>query len=38
MTDGFEILVGADLFMGDEGTFGAYHQNDSVYAKLKYSF
>jgi hypothetical protein len=38
MTDGFEILVGADLFMGDEGTFGAYDENDSVYAKLKYSF
>ncbi len=38
MTDGFEILVGADLFMGDEGTFGVYHENDSVYAKVKYSF
>ncbi len=38
MADGFEILVGADLFMGDEGTFGAYDGNDSVYAKLKYSF
>ncbi len=38
MADGFEVLVGADLFMGDEGTFGAYHENDSVYAKLKYSF
>jgi len=38
IADGFEILVGADLFVGDEGTFGAYHENDSVYAKLKYSF
>ncbi len=38
MTDGFEILVGADLFMGDGGTFGVYHENDSVYAKVKYSF
>jgi len=38
MTDGFEVLVGADLFMGEEGTFGAYDENDSVYAKVKYSF
>ena len=38
MADGFEILVGADVFLGDEGAFGAYDGNDSVYAKLKYSF
>ncbi len=38
VADGFEVLVGADLFMGDEGVFGAYDANDSVYAKLKYSF
>ena len=38
MADGFEILVGADLFIGDEGTFGAYDGNDSVYAKVRYSF
>ncbi len=38
MTDGFEILVGADFFMGEEGMFGAYDANDSVYAKVKYSF
>ncbi len=38
VADGFEILIGADLFIGDEGMFGAYDANDSVYAKLKYSF
>ena len=38
VADGFEVLVGADLFVGDEGTFGAYDGNDSVYAKMKYSF
>ena len=38
VADGFEVLVGADLFVGDEGMFGAYDRNDSVYTKLKYSF
>ena len=38
VADGFEVLFGADLFMGDEGMFGAYDANDSVYTKLKYSF
>ncbi len=38
VADGFEILIGADLFIGDDGMFGVYDANDSVYAKLKYSF
>ena len=38
VADGFEILTGADLFIGDEGMFGVYDSNDSVYAKAKYSF
>ncbi len=38
MADGFEVLVGADFFVGEEGMFGAYDANNSVYAKLKYSF
>ncbi len=38
VADGFELLLGADWFVGNEGMFGAYDANDSVYAKLKYSF
>ena len=38
VADGFEVVVGADLFIGDEGMFGVYDANDSAYAKLKYSF
>ncbi|MFH1502187.1 MAG: DUF1302 family protein [Candidatus Eisenbacteria bacterium] len=38
VADGFEIQFGADLFVGDAGVFGTYDANDSVYAKLKYSF
>lgn len=36
--DGFQIMVGANLFVGDEGQFGEYDKNDMIYTKLKYSF
>lgn len=37
--DGFEILLGANIFTGhSEGWFGQYKKNDMVYAKIKYSF
>ncbi len=38
MADGLEVLFGADLFSGKDGMFGVYHENDLVYAKIKYSF
>ncbi len=38
LTDGFEVLLGANIFTGDAGMFGQYNKNDMVYAKLKYSF
>ncbi len=38
LVDGFEILVGADVFIGDQGMFGDFDENDMVYAKVKYSF
>ncbi len=38
MADGFEVLFGADLFSGKDGMFGVFHENDLVYAKIKYSF
>ncbi len=36
--DGFEILGGANIFIGDTGRFGQYSDNDMLYVKLKYSF
>ncbi len=38
LTDGFEILGGANIFLGDDGSFGQYTDNNMMYAKLKYSF
>ncbi len=37
--DGFSILLGANIFVGDEnGMFGRYQDNSMVYTKIKYSF
>ncbi|TVQ16159.1 MAG: hypothetical protein EA361_04550 [Bacteroidetes bacterium] len=36
--DGFEVLGGANIFLGDTGRFGQYKDNDMVYVKVKYSF
>ena len=38
ISDGVNILLGANIFIGDEGMFGRYDDNDMVYVKLKYSF
>lgn len=38
MTDGFELLLGANVFVGSEGNFGQYDSNDMIYTKIKYSF
>jgi hypothetical protein len=38
ISDGLEILAGANLFIGDQGRFGQYDKNDMVFIKLKYSF
>ncbi len=38
LADGFEILLGANIFVGDEGNFGQYDNNDMVYTKIKYSY
>jgi len=38
-SDAFSILLGANVFVGDEqGMFGRYHDNSMIYTKLKYSF
>jgi hypothetical protein len=36
--DGFEVLGGANIFVGDKGRFGQYKDNDMLYVKFKYSF
>ncbi|MEA1987481.1 MAG: DUF1302 family protein [Candidatus Marinimicrobia bacterium] len=38
LSDGFEVIFGANIFVGDEGKFGNYDDNDMLYAKIKYSF
>lgn len=38
LADGFEILIGANVFVGSEGRFGQYNDNDMIYSKVKYSF
>jgi len=38
LADGLELLLGANIFVGDEGRFGQYDNNDMVYTKIKYSF
>ena len=36
--DSFSLLLGANIFTGDKGSFGQFKNNDMVYMKLKYSF
>lgn len=38
LADGFELMAGANLFVGNEGRFGQYDDNDMLYLKLKYNF
>lgn len=38
LADGFEVLLGANLFSGSSGNFGQYSGNDMGYFKIKYSF
>jgi hypothetical protein len=38
LADGFKILAGVNIFVGSEGSFGQYNDNDMVYSKVKYSF
>jgi hypothetical protein len=38
LVDGFELLLGANIFVGSAGRFGVYDKNDIGYTKIKYSF
>jgi len=38
-SDGFSILLGSNIFVGDErGMFGRYGDNSMIYTKIKYNF
>jgi len=36
--DGFNVLFGANIFLGDKGNFGQYNENDMLYLKVRYDF
>jgi hypothetical protein len=36
--DGLGIELGTNLFLGNQGFFGKYHDNSMVYTRIKYSF
>jgi hypothetical protein len=38
VTDDLALVLGGNIFAGEEGTFGQYNDNDMIYAKLKMSF
>lgn len=38
LSDGFNIILGTDVFIGKEGNFGQYNDNDMVYLKVRYDF
>jgi hypothetical protein len=38
ISDGVNIMLGANIFFGDKGMFGRFNKNDMVYMKIKYSF
>ncbi len=38
LADGFEVQLGANIFVGDEGNFGQYDENDMLYLKVRYDF
>jgi len=38
ISDGFNFLIGTDIFIGDKGDFGQYNENDLGYLKVRYDF
>lgn len=38
ISDGLSLLLGANIFLGEEGTFGQFHDNNMIYTKLKFSY
>ncbi len=38
LADGFEVQLGANIFVGEMGNFGQYDENDMLFMKLRYDF
>jgi hypothetical protein len=38
IADGFEVQLGANIFVGEEGNFGQYDGNDMLFMKVRYDF
>ena len=38
IADGFEVQLGANIFVGEEGNFGQYDENDMLFMKVRYDF
>ncbi len=38
LSDDINLVLGANLFLGDSGTFGIFDNNDMLYSKIKFSF
>lgn len=38
IADGFEVQLGANVFVGEEGNFGQYNENDMVFMKVRCDF
>ena len=38
IADGFNILLGANIFVGKKGNFGQFDDNDMIYSKIKFDF
>jgi hypothetical protein len=38
IADGFEVQLGANIFVGEEGNFGQYDENDMMFMKVRYDF
>jgi len=38
LADGFEVQLGANIFVGEEGNFGQYDKNDMVFMKVRNDF
>ena len=36
--DGVSLELGTNIFVGDQGTFGQFNDNDMVYSRLKFNF
>ena len=38
IADGFEVQLGANIFVGEMGNFGQYNENDMLFMKVRYDY